>query len=338
MKHVLVTGGAGYIGSHTCLALLAAGCEVTIVDDLSHSDRSVIERIGRLGARSVAFVEADVRDCGRMRRVFGERPVDAVIHLAGLKVAGESVAEPLRYYDCNVGGTLALCRVMAERGVRTLVFSSSAMVYGTPASLPIREDFPLATTNPYGTSKVMIETLLADLAQAEPDWRIARLRYFNPVGAHESGLLGELPGGTANNLMPSLAQVASGARACFPVFGGDYPTPDGSAVRDYLHVMDLAEGHVAALDYLRREPGLMTVNLGAGRGYSVLDMVHAFEQASGRAIPYEILARRPGDVAACYADPSLAGRLLGWHARRDVLTMCRDAWRWQQTLEQRGGR
>lgn len=327
--HILVTGGTGYIGSHACVTLMAAGHGVTIVDDLSNSKREVVDRIAQIAGRRPLFVEGDVRDRGLLRQVFADRPVDAVIHFAGLKAVGESVAQPLRYYDCNVGGTIALCESMAEVAVKTLIFSSSATVYGDPASVPIREDFPRSATNPYGASKLMIEDVLADLAKSDPAWRIARLRYFNPVGAHESGLIGEAPSGVPNNLMPYVAQVAQGRRQQLSVFGSDYPTPDGTGVRDYIHVLDLAEGHRAALDYLLREGGLLTVNLGTGCGYSVLDMVRAFEAASGRPVPYARVARRPGDIAACYADPSLAERLLGWKATRGIEAMCRDAWRWQ---------
>lgn len=329
-KHILVTGGAGFIGSHTCVALAESGHDVTVVDNLSNSRRDVLDRVAEITGRRSEFFEGDVRDRGFLREVFARRPVDAVIHFAGLKAVGESVAQPLRYYDWNVCGTIALCRAMAEANVKTLIFSSSATVYGDPASVPIREDFPRSATNPYGASKLMIEDILADLAKADPEWRIARLRYFNPVGAHESGLIGETPNGIPNNLMPYVAQVASGQRERLSVFGDDYPTADGTGVRDYIHVVDLAEGHVAALDYLRRNAGLLTVNLGTGGGYSVLDMVRAFEQASGRPVPYQIVARRPGDVAACYADPLLAAKLLGWRATRGIDAMCADAWRWQQ--------
>lgn len=331
--HILVTGGAGFIGSHACVALMAAGYAVTVVDNLSNSQLSVLGRVERIAGRRPVFFEGDVRDKDLLRQVFAKGPVDAVIHFAGLKAVGESVQKPLQYYDCNVGGTLSLCEVMVEAGVKTLVFSSSATVYGDPASVPIREDFPRSATNPYGTSKLMIEDILADLSKSDPDWRIARLRYFNPVGAHESGLIGEAPSGIPNNLMPYVAQVANGQRERLSVFGGDYPTPDGTGVRDYIHVMDLAEGHVAALDYLLREKGVFTVNLGTGRGYSVLDMVHAFEKASGRPVPYTVVPRRAGDIAACYADPALAEALLGWKARRGIDEMCRDAWRWQQTQQ-----
>ncbi|WP_153110928.1 UDP-glucose 4-epimerase GalE [Propionivibrio limicola] len=327
--HILVTGGTGFIGSHTCVALLEGGHEVSIVDNLSNSRRDVVERVAQIAGRAPVFFEGDVRDRSLLRQIFEKKRVDAVIHFAGLKAVGESVAQPLRYYDWNVGGTIALCEAMAEAHVKTLIFSSSATVYGDPASVPIREDFPRSATNPYGASKLMIEDILADLAKADAEWRIGRLRYFNPVGAHESGLIGETPSGIPNNLMPYVAQVACGQRERLSVFGNDYPTPDGTGVRDYIHVVDLAEGHVAALDYLRRHEGMLTVNLGTGRGYSVLEMVRAFEKASGRPVPYQIVARRPGDVAACYADTSLAEKLLGWRARRGIDEMCRDAWGWE---------
>ena len=330
--HILVTGGTGFIGSHTCVSLMAAGHDVTVIDNLSNSQREVLDRIEQIAGKRPAFAEGDVRDRDLLRKVFAQRPVDGVIHFAGLKAVGESVVQPLRYYDCNLGSTLALCEVMAESGVKTLIFSSSATVYGDPESVPIREDFPRSATNPYGASKLMIEDILADLSKADPEWRIGRLRYFNPVGAHESGLIGELPSGVPNNLMPYVAQVANGQRAQLSVFGCDYPTPDGTGVRDYIHVVDLAEGHVAALNYLVREKGLLTVNLGTGCGYSVLDMVRAFEKASGRPVPYQLVPRRPGDVAACYADPAYAEKLLGWKATRGIDEMCCDAWRWQQSL------
>ena len=327
--HILVTGGTGFIGSHTCVALLAAGHETSVIDNLSNSRRDVLDRVEQIAGKRPAFFEGDVRDRALLRQIFAHRPVDAVIHFAGLKAVGESVAQPLRYYDWNIGSTIALCQEMHEAGVKMLVFSSSATVYGDPATLPIREDFPRSTTNPYGASKLMIEDILADLTKADASWKISRLRYFNPVGAHESGLIGETPSGIPNNLLPYVAQVAAGQRDCLSVFGNDYPTPDGTGVRDYIHVMDLAEGHVAALDHLQREGGLQTFNLGTGCGYSVLDMVCAFERASGRAVPYKIAARRPGDIAACYADPTLATQTLGWCARRDLDAMCRDAWKWQ---------
>ena len=327
--HILVTGGAGFIGSHTCVALMAAGHETSVVDNLANSQRDVLDRVAQIAGKRPAFFEGDVRDQTLLRQIFAQRPVDAVIHFAGLKAVGESVAQPLRYYDWNVGGAIALCQAMSEAGVKTLVFSSSATVYGDPATLPIREDFPRSTTNPYGASKLMIEDILADLASADSAWKISRLRYFNPVGAHESGLIGETPNGIPNNLMPYVAQVASGQRDYLNVFGNDYPTPDGTGVRDYIHVMDLAEGHVAALDCLQREGGLQTFNLGTGCGYSVLDMVRAFEAACGRKLAYKVVDRRPGDIAACYADPALATQRLGWQAKRDLAAMCRDAWRWQ---------
>ncbi|EXI89447.1 MAG: UDP-glucose 4-epimerase [Candidatus Accumulibacter regalis] len=328
--NILVTGGSGYIGSHACVALLAAGHAVTVVDDLSNSRPEVLDRVARIAGRRPVFFEGDVRDRALLRRVFAASPIDAVIHFAGLKAVGESVAQPLRYYDCNVGGAIVLCEVMSECAVKTLIFSSSATVYGDPASVPIREDFPRSATNPYGASKLMIEDILADLAQADREWRIARLRYFNPVGAHASGLIGEEPNGIPNNLLPYVAQVAAGKRQQLSVFGNDYPTPDGTGVRDYIHVMDLVEGHLAALDYLLDKGGLLTVNLGTGCGYSVLDMVRAFETASGCPVPYALVPRRPGDIAACYADPALAEALLGWQARRGIEEMCSDAWRWQQ--------
>ena len=326
---ILLTGGAGYIGSHACVALLQAGHEVVVLDNLSNSSRVAIDRVAQICGKAPAFVEGDVRDPALLDRVFGDYPVTAVMHFAGLKAVGESVDKPLEYYDNNVHGTLELLAAMRRAGVRTIVFSSSATVYGDPASVPIREDFPRSATNPYGRSKLMIEDILGDLDRAEPGWNIARLRYFNPVGAHESGLIGEDPQGIPNNLMPYVAQVAIGRRERLSVFGNDYATPDGTGVRDYIHVMDLAEGHVAALDWLGREGGMLTVNLGTGQGYSVLDMVHGFEKASGRPVPYEIVARRPGDIAACWADPSLARRLLGWEAKRGIEAMCADAWRWQ---------
>ena len=327
---ILVTGGAGFIGSHTCVALAQAGIPHLILDNFGNSRRSVLERLGRITGVQPLFVEGDVRDADLLARVFAQHPIDGVIHFAALKAVGESVREPLRYYDNNVAGTVALLRAMQVADVRTLVFSSSATVYGEPATVPIREDFPLSATNPYGWSKLMMEQVLADVDAAEPgQWRIARLRYFNPVGAHESGLIGEDPQGEPGNLLPYVAQVAAGQRASLSVYGNDYPTPDGTGVRDYIHVCDLAEGHVAALRYLNKHPGLLTVNLGTGRPVSVLEMVRAFEQASGRAVRYQLVARRPGDVAQCWADPALAQTLLGWSAQHGVDRMCQDAWRWQ---------
>ena len=324
---VLVTGGAGYIGSHTVVELLSAGHQVTVVDNLSNSKLSVLDRIADIVGARPDFVHADIRD--RATLIPALAGCDAVIHFAGLKAVGQSVAQPLRYYDNNVAGSVTLLEAMEEAGVRTLVFSSSATVYGDPHSVPISEDFPLSATNPYGRSKLMIEDMLRDLVRAKDAWRVALLRYFNPVGAHASGILGEDPNGIPNNLMPYVAQVAAGTLPCLSVFGDDYPTPDGTGVRDYIHVVDLAQGHLAALAALERQPGMMAVNLGTGRGYSVLEMVRAFERASGRPVPYRIAPRRPGDVAACYADPSLAEQLLGWRAERDIDAMCVDGWRWQ---------
>ena len=328
MASILVTGGAGYIGSHTVVELLGAGHEVTVVDNFCNSAPAVPERIARIAGRMPVFVKADVRDRAALQSLLQARHYDAVIHFAGLKAVGESVAEPLRYYDNNVGGSLTLFETMAQYGLRTVVFSSSATVYGDPASVPIREDFPVAPTNPYGRSKLMVEEILREAAAADPRWRVALLRYFNPVGAHASGLIGEDPNGVPNNLMPFISQVAVGRREALSVWGDDYPTPDGTGVRDYIHVVDLARGHLAALGHMP-DSGVLTANLGTGRGYSVLEMVRAFEQASGRKVAYRIAARRPGDVAACYADPSLAAERLGWRAQLDLSRMCADTWRWQ---------
>lgn len=327
---ILVTGGAGYIGSHTCVEMLKAGMEPVVVDNFSNSKEEALRRVERITGRRLVFYRADIRDKAALAGIFARHPVSAVVHFAGLKAVGESVAQPLRYYDNNVAGTVTLCEAMAEAGVKRIVFSSSATVYGDPHAVPIREDFPVgATTNPYGRSKFMIEQILRDLHVADPEWRIALLRYFNPVGAHESGLIGEDPNDIPNNLMPYIAQVAVGRRPHLNVFGNDYPTPDGTGVRDYIHVVDLALGHVAALRYLDVHDGVATVNLGTGRGYSVLEMVKAFSRASGREVPYRIAPRRPGDVACCYADPGLAERLFGWRAERGVEQMCADTWRWQ---------
>ena len=327
---ILVTGGAGYIGSHTCVALAAAGEPVLVLDNFCNSRAGVLERVGQITGTVPQLVEGDVRDAALLQALFERHPIKAVIHFAALKAVGESVREPLRYYDNNVAGTVALLGAMQAAGVRSLVFSSSATVYGDPATVPIREDFPLSATNPYGWSKLMMEQVLADVDAAEPgQWRIARLRYFNPVGAHESGLIGEDPQDVPNNLLPYVAQVAAGQRERLSIYGNDYPTPDGTGVRDYIHVSDLAQGHVAALRYLEQHPGLLTVNLGTGRPVSVLEMVRAFEQASGRAVPYQVVARRPGDVAQCWADPTQAQQLLGWRAHHGVERMCEDAWRWQ---------
>ncbi len=327
---ILITGGTGYIGSHTVVELMAAGHQVFIVDNLCNSKASVLDRIGRIAGRRPGFAQTDVRDRAALRQLFSAQRFEAVIHFAGLKAVGESVAKPLAYYDNNVSGSVALFECAAEAGIRTIVFSSSATVYGEPASVPIREDFPLSASNPYGRSKLMIEEILRDLAKTDAGWRIALLRYFNPVGAHGSGLIGEDPNDIPNNLMPYIAQVAVGKLKELPVYGNDYPTPDGTGVRDYIHVVDLARGHLAALHALRERTGVMTVNLGTGRGYSVLEMVRAFAAASGKPVPYRIVARRPGDIAQCYADAALALATLGWQAQLGIEAMCADTWRWQR--------
>ncbi|MGZ5216268.1 MAG: UDP-glucose 4-epimerase GalE [Caldimonas sp.] len=327
---ILLTGATGYIGSHTWLALHAAGMKVAGLDNFSNSSPEVLRRLAALGADVSQFVAADVTDRSALDAAFGRWKIDAVVHFAAWKAVGDSVARPLAYYANNVGGLIALAETMQAHGCRTIVFSSSATVYGQARTLPIREDAPLAATNPYGSTKLVSEMLLRDLERSDPGWRIATLRYFNPVGAHPSGTIGEDPRGTPNNLRPYVAQVAVGKRPRLQVFGADYDTADGTGVRDYLHVEDLAEGHVAALAHLLGGAGSFTVNLGTGRGVSVLELVRAFERASGRAVPFEIAPRRPGDVAACYADPAAAERLLGWKARRDLDAMCADSWRWQQ--------
>jgi UDP-glucose 4-epimerase len=327
---VLVTGGAGFIGSHTVVELLAAGHEVFIADNLCNSRPSVIDRIATIAGRRPGFADLDVRDRDGLRRLFSTRSFDAVLHFAGLKAVGESVSKPLLYYDNNVSGTISLLESMEEAELRTLVFSSSATVYGDPSAVPITEDFPLNATNPYGRSKLMIEDILRDAAKSDPRWRVALLRYFNPVGAHESGLIGEDPLGMPNNLMPYVARVAAGILPQLSVYGADYPTRDGTGIRDYIHVVDLAKGHLAALATLARRSDVLTINLGTGRGYSVLEMIKAFSDGTGRKIDYRIAARRPGDVAECYADPSLALELMGWRAQRGIEQMCADAWRWQK--------
>ncbi|MDO9101880.1 MAG: UDP-glucose 4-epimerase GalE [Candidatus Nitrotoga sp.] len=326
---ILVTGGTGYIGSHTVVELMLAGFEILIVDNFCNSKTTVLDRIERIVGRRPGFVEADIRDRQTMQGLFARHHFDAVIHFAGLKAVGESVAQPLRYYDNNVYGSLVLFEMMAEAQVKTLVFSSSATVYGDPATVPILENFPLGATNPYGRSKQMVEEVLRDLAIADPSWRIALLRYFNPVGAHESGLIGEDPTDIPNNLLPYIAQVAQGQREMLSIYGDDYPTVDGTGMRDYIHVVDLAIGHVKTLEKLIDQTGVVTYNLGTGRSNSVLEMVRAFEQASGRKIPYKIVGRRPGDIAICYADTTLAERDLGWKAERTITQMCADSWRWQ---------
>ena len=326
---VLLTGATGYIASHTWLALQAAGLRVLGLDDFSNSAPEVLARLERLSGQRPEFERADVCDAGALDRLFSRERIDAVVHFAAFKAVGESSAKPLEYYRNNIGGLVALARTMQRNGCRRLVFSSSATVYGQPEKLPITEDTPLSATNPYGATKLMGETILRDLERSEPGWAIALLRYFNPVGAHASGLIGEAPQGTPNNLMPYVTQVAVGQREKLRVFGNDYDTPDGTGVRDYIHVVDLAAGHVAAVQRLLAHNDSFTVNLGTGRGYSVLEVIRAFEQASGRRVPFEIVPRRPGDVAACYADPTLAQQLLGWRAERGLAEMCADAWRWQ---------
>jgi UDP-glucose 4-epimerase len=329
MKY-LVTGGTGYIGSHMVVEMMAADHDVVVIDNFSNSKPSVLDRIQRIVGRRPRFERVDIRDRSALRTVFSANPVDAVVHFAGLKAVGESVEKPVEYYDNNVSGSVALLECMIEAGVRTIVFSSSATVYGESETVPIREDFPLSAASPYGRSKLMIEEILRDVAAADPGWRVALLRYFNPVGAHASGLIGEDPSGIPNNLMPYIAQVAVGKLKELPVYGNDYPTVDGTGVRDYIHVVDLARGHLAARDALRQRPGVLTVNLGTGRGYSVLEMVRAFSAASGKPVPYRIVGRRPGDTAQSFADPSLAQELLGWQARLSIEAMCADTWRWQR--------
>jgi UDP-glucose 4-epimerase len=326
---ILTTGGAGYIGSHTCLELLQAGYEVVVVDNLCNSKVESLNRVQRIAGRSLSFCRVDLLDKEALDSVFRNHAIDAVIHFAGLKAVGESVQIPLRYYHNNITGTLILCEVMKESGVKTMVFSSSATVYGNPLEVPITEDFPLSPTNPYGRTKLMIEEILRDLHAADSGWQVALLRYFNPVGAHESGQIGEDPNGIPNNLFPFIAQVAVGKLKVLQVFGDDYPTPDGTGVRDYIHVTDLARGHLQALEKLKTKPGLVTYNLGTGRGYSVLEAIAAFRRVTGTPIPYKIVGRRPGDVAVSYADPSLARCELGWQADKGLAEMCADTWRWQ---------
>jgi UDP-glucose 4-epimerase len=325
---VLVTGGLGYIGSHACVALAAAGYRLSIVDNLANSKASVLQRLHELTRSELSFTRADLRDRAALRKLFAEAKISAVLHFAGLKAVGESVAKPLLYYDNNVGGTIALLEAMAAAGVSRLVFSSSATVYGEPERLPLKEEHPLRPVNPYGKTKLVIEHLLADQARADPSFRYAALRYFNPIGAHPSGRIGEDPAGPPENLFPYIARVAVGQLPALRVFGQDYDTPDGTGVRDYIHVMDLARGHVAALQALDQKNSL-TVNLGTGRGYSVLEAVKAFELASGRTIALQFAARRPGDVAACYADAARAAAEIGWQAKLGLDAMCRDLWRWQ---------
>jgi len=327
---VLVTGGAGYIGSHVCVELLEQDYTVVVLDNLCNGSEVALERVQEITGRALTFAQGDVRDAPLVRQLLRDQQIDAVMHFAGLKAVGESVAQPLEYYDNNVTGAIDLLQAMSDEGVKSLVFSSSATVYGDPASNPIVEDFPLSATNPYGRSKLMIEEMLRDLFVSDGDWDISILRYFNPAGAHRSGRIGEHPSGIPNNLMPYIAQTASGLRKKLSVFGGDYPTRDGTGVRDYIHVTDLARGHIKALEKLADKPGCITHNLGTGTGYSVLEMVAAFEKACGKVIPYEIVPRRPGDIAECYANPGCAHQELGWRAEKGLAAMCEDAWRWQQ--------
>ncbi len=327
--NILVTGGSGYIGSHTCIQMIEAGMTPIILDNLYNSKLLVLDRIEQVTGVRPAFYQGDIRDSEILQHVFAQHDIQGVIHFAGLKAVGESVEKPLMYYDNNVSGTLNLVREMDKAGVKSLIFSSSATVYGDPASVPIREDFPTSATNPYGRSKLMVEECLTDFHKANPDWSITLLRYFNPVGAHESGLLGEDPQGIPNNLLPFVAQVAVGRREKLGVFGDDYSTPDGTGVRDYIHVIDLADGHLAALNKVGQQAGLHIFNLGTGQGNSVLEMVAAFEKAAQRPIPYEIKPRRAGDIAECWADPTYAEQVLGWKATRSLETMVVDTWRWQ---------
>ncbi|OCA88299.1 UDP-glucose 4-epimerase GalE [Bacillus sp. FJAT-27225] len=327
---ILVTGGAGYIGSHTCVELVNAGYEIVVVDNLSNSKPEALKRVKEITGKEIKFYEVDLLDKEGLRKVFEESQIDAVIHFAGLKAVGESVSIPLRYYHNNITGTLILCEVMEEFGVKNLVFSSSATVYGMPEQVPISEDFPLSATNPYGKTKLMIEEILRDLYVSDNNWSIALLRYFNPIGSHESGNIGEDPSGIPNNLMPYITQVAVGKLKELQIFGNDYPTHDGTGVRDYIHVVDLSRGHLKALEKIVGTTGVEAYNLGTGKGYSVLDLVSAFEKASGINIPYKIVDRRPGDIAICYADPLKAREELGWEAEKGIEEMCRDSWNWQK--------
>ncbi|MBL7135688.1 MAG: UDP-glucose 4-epimerase GalE [Candidatus Marinimicrobia bacterium] len=326
---ILVTGGAGYIGSHTCLELLQVGFEVIVVDNLSNSKEESLKRVQELTGKTLSFHKVDLLDKKALNAVFDKYSFDAVVHFAGLKAVGESVAIPLRYYHNNVIGTMILCEIMNKHNVKNIVFSSSATIYGDPHKVPITEDFPLSPANPYGSTKLMIETILKDLYHSDKYWNIALLRYFNPVGAHPSGRIGEDPNGIPNNLMPYISQVAVGKLDKLSVYGNDYPTHDGTGIRDYIHVVDLAQGHLVALDKLKTNPGLIIYNLGTGRGHSVLEVITAFEKASGKKIPYEVVGRRSGDIAICYTDPSKAQKELGWCAERNIDDMCADTWRWQ---------
>lgn len=328
---ILVTGGAGFIGSHTCVELLNAGYEVVVVDNLYNASEKALERVEQITGKKVTFYEADILDRDALDAIFEKEAIDSVIHFAGYKAVGESVRKPIEYYYNNITGTLILCDVMRKHGVKNIVFSSSATVYGDPAFIPITEECPKGKiTNPYGQTKGMLEQVLTDIYVSDPEWKVVLLRYFNPIGAHKSGLIGEDPKGIPNNLVPYVAQVAIGKLKCLGVFGNDYDTPDGTGVRDYIHVVDLAKGHVAAIQKVEKtEPGVLIYNLGTGKGYSVLDVVHAFEKACGKEIPYEIKPRRAGDIATCYADPTKAKNELGWVAEYGIEEMCEDSWRWQ---------
>ncbi len=326
---ILVTGGAGYIGSHACVELLNAGLEVVVIDNLSNSNEEALKRVEKITGKSIKFYKEDLLDKEALEEIFKKDKIDAVMHFAGLKAVGESVSQPLRYYHNNISGTLALCEVMNKYGVKNLVFSSSATVYGNPHAVPIKEEFPLSATNPYGRTKLMIEEILRDLYVADNTWNIAILRYFNPIGAHSSGRIGEDPKGIPNNLVPYITQVAIGKLEKLNVYGDDYPTSDGTGVRDYIHVVDLVLGHLKALEKLKDNPGVITYNLGTGTGYTVLEVVKAFTKTSEREIPYKIVTRRPGDIAACYADPSKAKDELGWSAKKGLDEMCKDSWNWQ---------
>ncbi len=327
---ILVTGGAGYIGSHTCVELLNSGYEVVILDNLYNSNKKAVDRIEEITGKKTAFYEADMADRTALDKIFTEHKIDCVIHFAGLKAVGESVVKPLEYYKNNISGTLILAEAMREHGCKNIIFSSSATVYGDPAFVPITEECPKGTpTNPYGWTKSMLEQILSDFHTADKEWNVILLRYFNPIGAHESGMIGEDPKGIPNNLLPYVAQVAIGKLSCVGVFGNDYDTPDGTGVRDYIHVVDLAIGHVKAIDKIKENPGVKVYNLGTGNGYSVLDVIKAFSKACGHEVPYEIKPRRPGDIATCYADASLAKKELGWEAKYNLDDMCSSSWNWQ---------
>jgi UDP-glucose 4-epimerase len=329
MMKILVTGGVGYIGTHTCIELIESGYEVLVVDNLCNSSLEALKRVESITQCDIPFYQADIRDKAALIQIFEQHTIDGVIHFAGLKAVGESVEKPIEYYNTNVGGTFILAEVMRNYNCKTFVFSSSATVYGDPHTVPIKENFPLSATNPYGRSKLMIEEFLQDIFISDGTWHISLLRYFNPVGAHRSGLIGEDPNGTPNNLIPYISQVAVGKLEKLSVFGSDYDTPDGTGVRDYIHVVDLAKGHVKALQALESKSQVLTVNLGTGHGYSVLEMIKAFERVSGQDIPYQVVDRRPGDIATCYADPAYAKRVIGWGAKYGLEEMCEDAWHWQ---------